>query len=156
MCDAFFNLLNHHHQKSYFKVKFITYILQQAWNFLQMSELALITAVHKQAHSCLCVFKLFIFTTGCPYGRVLQKSINHFIFWRIVQDTDTERCPIPGAKLFSTNTWYLDLKSHLDVFTPVVVAESSKKCRHSIDFHLFFIYQKKKLISFCQWMITHV
>jgi hypothetical protein len=40
-----------------------------------------------------CVYlSLFKLTTGCPYGRVLQKSISHFIFWRIVQDTDTEGC----------------------------------------------------------------
>jgi hypothetical protein len=61
---------------------------------------------------------LFILAYGCPYGRVLQKSVSHFRFWRIVQYT--ERCPnsrgfswffsVPRL-VFNTHTRYLDFNS---------------------------------------------
>jgi hypothetical protein len=60
---------------------------------------------------------LFILPT---YGRVLQKCVSHFRFWKIVEDTDTERRPssrsfswfFKCAKCLSTDTHDLDLKSH--------------------------------------------
>jgi hypothetical protein len=39
----------------------------------------------------------FTLAAGCPHERIFQKSISHFIFWRIVQNTDTERCPNSGS-----------------------------------------------------------
>jgi hypothetical protein len=55
--------------------------------------------IHNQ-HIYVCVnLSLFILATGCPYRRVLQNSISHFVFWRIVQDTHTERCP--NSRTFS-------------------------------------------------------
>jgi hypothetical protein len=68
----------------------------------------------------LCVYlRLFILATGCPYGRVLQKSISHFIFLRIVQLQIQKDAPIPEAspgslacQVFKHPYTDLDLKSH--------------------------------------------